>query len=229
MTYLVGDIHGKVDIKKIELWEQSVNPTRNDYLIVLGDFGAIWYGNWWDNELIDYWDSKPYRVLFIDGNHENHKALDTYPIIHWNGGHAHLIGNNILHLMRGEIFTIEGKTFFTMGGAASIDKYLRIEGKSWWPEEMPSWEEFENGVYNLSNVDYKVDYILSHTTDTHTLHLINNYYEQDELTQYLWFLKMECELNYKHHYFGHFHIDKTFGTHETCLYDNIICLEDNNG
>lgn len=226
MIYCCADIHGSLDIKKIELWEEEVCPSRNDYLIILGDWGAIWYGNWWDEPMIAYWDEKPYRVLFIDGNHENHKALDTYPIVHWNGGRAHLIGSNILHLMRGEIFTIDNKTFFCMGGGRSMDAPLRTEGKSWWPEEMPSKQDYDNGLDNLEKYRFKVDYILTHTTDTFTLKLINSYYEQDELSQYLNILKSKHNLQYKHHYFGHYHIDAKLTPKETCLYDKIIKIQE---
>ena len=135
--------------------------------------------------MITYWDEKPYHVLFIDGNHENHKALDTYPIVHWNGGRAHLIGNNILHLMRGEIFSIDNKTFFCMGGGRSVDAYLRKEGKTWWPQEMPSKQDYDYAIDNLSNANFKVDYILSHCGDSKTLALINPYFEKDDILVFL--------------------------------------------
>ena len=74
------------------------------------------------------------------------------------------------HLMRGQVFTLEEHTFFTMGGASSHDvkdgilnpaapdyyerllrllgedrKQYRIMGQSWWPEELPSEEESRPG------------------------------------------------------------------------------------
>ena len=52
-------------------------------------------------------------------------------------------------LKRGECYTIEGKTFFTFGGAYSIDRLLRKEGVSWWWQELPSPEEF-NALLKLS-------------------------------------------------------------------------------
>lgn len=224
MVYLCGDIHGSLDIKKIEQWEQEIHPTLDDYLIILGDWGAVWYGNWWDEPMIDYWDNKPYSVCFLDGNHENHKALEKFPICHWNGGRVHLIGNSIIHLMRGEIYTIDNKTFFVMGGGRSVDAYLRKEGKTWWPQEMPSKHEYDYALKNLTDIDFKVDYILSHCTDSKTMELINPYFEKDELTQFLYILKVGYEIDYKHHYFGHYHIDKDLTDKETCLYDEVICI-----
>lgn len=95
-------------------------------------------------------------------NHENHDALDAYPVEFWNGGKVHKISDSIIHLMRGQVFTIEGKKFFTMGGAESHDKIYRKEGISWWPREMPSNDEYEEGLANLDKVNNQVDYILSH-------------------------------------------------------------------
>ena len=46
--------------------------------------------------------------------------------------------------MRGEVFKINDKVFFVMGGGYSIDKVIRIPGKSWWEEEMPAKEEYDN-------------------------------------------------------------------------------------
>ena len=97
----------------------------------------------WDLGILDELAEKPYQILFIDGNHENFNALNSYPVEEWNGGKVHRIRKNILHLMRGQVFTIEGKTFFTMGGAYSIDKHLRKEGYSWWSDEKPN--DAENG------------------------------------------------------------------------------------
>lgn len=224
MIHFCGDVHGSLDIKKIEQWEKKIHPTSGDYLIILGDWGTVWYGNWWDEPMIDYWDSKPYNVCFLDGNHENHKALEKFPICHWNGGKAHLIGNSIIHLMRGEIYTIDNKTFFVMGGGRSVDAYLRKEGKTWWPEEMPSKYEYDYALDNLSKVNFKVDYLLSHCADSKTLELINPYFEKDELTQFLHMLKVGYELEYKHHYFGHYHIDEQLSDKETCLYDIVVSL-----
>ena len=39
----------------------------------------------------------------------------------WNGGKIHRIRSHVLHLMRGQIFELEGYRFFTMGGARSHD------------------------------------------------------------------------------------------------------------
>lgn len=46
-----------------------------------------------------------------------------------------------MHLMRGQVYDIDGYRIFTMGGAASTDCLYWKEGVNWWQEEMPSEEE----------------------------------------------------------------------------------------
>ena len=49
-------------------------------------------------------------MLFIDGNHENFDKLNSYPVETWCGGKVHKIRNNVIHLMCGEVYCIEGNT-----------------------------------------------------------------------------------------------------------------------
>ena len=65
--------------------------------------------------------------------------------------------------MRGRIFQIGAVTFFTFGGADSVDKQFRKEGVSWWPQERQTEEEFAEGMNNLAKHNYLVDYIITHT------------------------------------------------------------------
>ncbi len=210
MIFIVGDTHGKADFNKLTYFaNQNPNLTKKDYVIIVGDAGIVKDKETLD-ELIKLYESLPFFVLFIDGNHENHEMLASYPIDFWNGGKVHKISENIIHLMRGQIFNIEEKTIFTFGGAESTDdKAYLIEGKNWWRTEVPSQEEFEEAVENLLKVDFKVDYIITHTIDA------NSYYVPPTMPKYLKRLgKTSTMLNYfqnnveyKHWYCGHFHED----------------------
>ena len=73
-----------------------------------------------------------------------------------------MIRPNLIHLMRGQIFDIDGEKFFTFGGGLSIDKTRRIAYVSWWPEEEPSHNEINEALDNLEKVGNKVDYIITH-------------------------------------------------------------------
>ena len=94
---------------------------REDYVIVTGDFGGLWDGSPKDPILVGLLEEKPFTTLFVDGNHENFDLLNALPERPWNGGRVHVVREHILHLMRGQVFTFGGLTWFTMGGASSHD------------------------------------------------------------------------------------------------------------
>ncbi len=48
--------------------------------------------------------------------------IAEYPLEEWHGGLVrHIVRDKVILLERGQIFNIEGHTFFTFGGAASHD------------------------------------------------------------------------------------------------------------
>lgn len=81
--------------------------TRDDYVIVCGDFG-VWHPDntekWWFRWLSE----KNFTLLFVDGNHENFDRLysDEFEIVDFHGGKAHRICENVYHLMRGYVFEL---------------------------------------------------------------------------------------------------------------------------
>lgn len=120
-----------------------------DYLIILADVGVCGFSASKETATRTTLRNLPVTVLFIDGNHEDFDRLNAYPVDEWNGGKVHFVESDIIHLMRGQVFDINGTTFFTFGGAYSIDRMYRTEGISWFPEELPNLEEYEEGWYNL--------------------------------------------------------------------------------
>lgn len=217
---ITGDTHG--DLNLIRFKEaKKLNP---EYLIVTGDFGYIWDGSKEEIKALNELKQMPYTILWIDGNHENFDMLNQYyHDISWNGGTVQKIANNILRLKRGEIYDIEGKKFFTFGGAKSIDRSYRTLGLSYWLEEYPNNEEKEYGLDNLKRVGSKVDYIITHTCAMDTLHEIIPYPEDDSLSLYFQIIKDNVEFD--KWYFGHLHFDMNVNDKEYCLYKNIIELK----
>lgn len=186
-----------------------------------GDFACCWDNGRQDEYIQNWYNSKPWTTLFVDGNHENHDLLNSYPVEIWNGGKIHRISDKIIHLMRGQVFTIEGKTFFTMGGAASSDKVYRKEGISWWASEMPSRDEMNEAIENLDKVG-KVGYILSHCAPAEVQQNLCYWYEQNSITRFLELVKNNYEFD--HWFCGHYHYDTEIGNKFTVLYDNIVKL-----
>lgn len=185
LIYVTGDTHGGLDIEKLSAknFPAGKTLTRGDYVIVCGDFGFpfLLSDTWPDSEFVPnkharesrkayrYWikwlSEKPYTVLWVDGNHDNHPFWYEQPVADWNGGlvNLHPDAENVIHLKRGEYYTIDGYTFWVMGGAESHDKAYRTEGYSWWPEEIPSYQEMAHGLDTLEVHGNKVDFILTHT------------------------------------------------------------------
>lgn len=218
--YVTGDTHGDIDLGKLK--REGFAAQEGDYVIICGDFGAVWDGSKEDKNLQEWYNSQPWTTLFCDGNHENFELLSKYPVEEWNGGKVHRIGPKILHLMRGQVFTIEDKKFFVMGGAQSHDIRFRTPGKTWWAEEYPSYREAKEGYKNLIKNDKKVDYIITHCAPTYVVHWINPWYKGDGLTEFFEGISLETEFN--HWYCGHYHMDADFINNISVLYDRIIKL-----
>ena len=121
MIYATGDLHGNALRFQPEYFPEQAKMTKDDYMIVCGDFGCIWNGDKSDDPQLDRLEALPFTVLFVDGNHENFDALNEYPVEQWHGGKVHKIRPHVIHLMRGQAFELQGRMFFTMGGAQSHD------------------------------------------------------------------------------------------------------------
>ena len=113
--------HEIVLLSLIHIFPEQAEMTKDDYMIVCGDAGLVWHGDKSDDPQLDRLEALPFTVLFVDGNHENFDALNEYPVEQWHGGKVHKIRPHVIHLMRGQAFELQGRTFFTMGGAQSHD------------------------------------------------------------------------------------------------------------
>lgn len=213
---VTGDTHGGLNFKRIF----QARKLGYTHLIICGDFGYIWTGDKKEQKQLDYLNKIGVQVLFCDGNHEGFNILNSYPITEMYDGKVHKIRDNIIHLMRGEIYHIDNKSFFVFGGANSTDKEYRIEGKSWWKEEMPSNEEQEYGLYNLNIYGNKVDYIITHTCYPSALLKVGGAYRIDELSDF--FNQIKVTVDYKYWYFGHMHNDyRIIDDNTKCVYRDI--------
>ena len=228
--FVTGDTHGLHDVGKF--YQMSHEPegtyTKDDYMVICGDFGAVWDGGWYDDGAQAYYDRLPWTTLVVDGNHENYDLLDKYPVEMWNGGKVHRISDSIIHLMRGQIYDIEGFKCFVMGGARSHDIMYRHTGRSWWPREMPSKEEYEEALDNIDELpEAKVDFIFTHCASKRTMAKISPYYENDELTSFL--NVIEDLIGFEHWFFGHYHVDDRLDDKHTALFNEIVYLGNNFG
>lgn len=222
MIWITGDTHRDLDSWKLstKAFKEKVKP--EDYVLICGDFGYVWTGNIDEEKALDELNNRVGTYLFIDGNHENHSLLNQYPTEEWNGGLVHKIRPSIIHLMRGQVFNIESKSIFTMGGGTSIDKMWRTPGISWWAEEMPSDKELLTGEENLEKTNWNVDYVVTHAAPNNTHDDVLNFQvkKHDKLTTYL--QTIDDRLTYKKWYFGHYHNDLDVDEKHRLLYQDVI-------
>lgn len=248
MIYVTGDCHQNFERFNASIFPEQKEMTKEDYVIICGDFGGVWDKDEESKEesmLMDWLDCKSFTTLFVDGNHENFDRLYEYPVEAWHGGKVHKIRPSVIHLMRGQIFDIEGVSFFTFGGASSHDidggilepddpdfkkkrKELnngilpyRINHVSWWERELPTEEEMEEGRRNLAAHDNMVDFIVTHCCSSSTQVLLGGgLYKPDILTKYL--EEIRQTVKFKKWFFGHYHDNKNVNAEELLLYEQII-------
>ena len=239
MIYLTGDTHGLRDIDKFESREflNEINKKGN-YVIILGDMGVTWNEKAMA-ECIEYFGQFKCKFLFIDGNNENFDILNKLPVEKFCGGNVHKVSNNILHLMRGEIFEIEGKSFLAFGGADSWDAERRYPfepdkwypGKgnrkahvNWWREERPTMAELKNALANLQKHDNKVDVILTHETRTENIKNHFSYSITKEVCKMLDLIYKKAD--FKMWYFGHHHQDRFISKNEKVVFSDFVKVDD---
>ena len=154
MIFVTGDTHGpsKIGLHSVDGYVSRFNMenfpeqsgmTRDDFVIICGDFGGVWnYDSRYDSTKstfkdkicleygeskeerywLDWLAEKPFTILFCDGNHENFDRLNNaYSEVDFHGGKAHQIRENVFHLMRGYVFDLDNVSLFVFGGAASHD------------------------------------------------------------------------------------------------------------
>ena len=220
MIYVTGDTHGNFRRFQPEYFPEQAGVTKNDVVIIAGDFGGVWFGDSRDDETLDWLERLPFTLAFVCGNHENYDALERYPVAEWHGGKVHRVRPHVLHLMRGQVFELESYRFFTMGGAKSHDTNHRINHISWWRQELPSDEEYSEALQNLERYNWQVDYIITHCAPTSIALMGSRHNEADRLTDFL----QEVRERARYHYwlFGHYHDNKAIDEKHILLWEQIV-------
>lgn len=210
MIYLTGDIHG--DVTRLEaaaLQRRGIAIRKEDTILVCGDFEIPWGdGKRAEDEArLARLSRLPYRVLFIDGNHENYTLLKKYPVSTFAGARVQRLLPNVMHVLRGEILTLEGQTFFCLGGAASTDRNHLTQGLSWWPEEEISPDEKRRALENAAQAKWHVDYVVTHTAPQAWKEKAFGSVPGDDCETARFLDILAGRLHYQRWFFGHFHWD----------------------
>lgn len=222
--YLTGDTHcSEINRLNMKNFPQQRQMTKNDLVIVLGDFALLWKNDpskeeiWWKKWL----NEKNFTTCFCDGNHENFYRLNNLPIVNKFEGKVGEYANSIFHLKRGEIYMIEGKKIFCFGGARSVDKLKRFPDISWWAAEEATYAEQEYALSNLEKHNFQVDYIFAHTAPTSIIDKIFDYDtgKKDATANFLEHVIQVTK--FKEFFCGHFHENLDFENYHF-LYEKIM-------
>lgn len=216
MIYFFSDVHGDKHFKGLKEYLSMASET--DLLIILGDIELNFAKTEENAFFTEFFLSIKKNIAFIDGNHENHPYLNSFPEETWNGGCVNRLSDNIIRLKRGNVYDIEGKSFFVMGGCKSSPKWKEMG--LWYEGEEPSEEELSLAYENLKNHKNKVDYVLTHN--------YMRYKPWDEpvppmsligISDYI-----DSSVDFGHWYSGHWHENKALDEKHTLVYDELTCI-----
>ena len=83
MIYITGDTHSDFSRFSEDKFPIQKEMTKDDYVIICGDFGGVWTFEEESNrekEALDWLNEKNFTTLFVDGNHENFTRLYNHMI-----------------------------------------------------------------------------------------------------------------------------------------------------
>ena len=234
-VFVTGDTHG--DLTKIIDFIHKFDLKLGDSIIVLGDFGIFWRkdgrdGAYW----IDLYEKEcnGVHLYWLDGNHENFDIINSWNI---NKNYEYDNSEHIHYCPRGFITNIdvkngdhwEAKRALFLGGADSVDKFRRIEHLSWWEDERITEKD-------IDGIEGDFDYVFTHCCSYSTffdnkVYLcmlgIDDDYSFHESERVL--DRLFKNINYKNHYFGHYHVDQQLDNKHTCVFNDFIELGGANG
>ncbi len=234
LVFLTGDTHG--EFERIEEFCEEYETTTDDVMVILGDAGINYYLNARDIQEKERLSQLNITLFCVHGNHEERpeNVIDAdYAEKDWHGGLVWVEEEfpNILFAKDGEIYDIalDGKTAIVIGGAYSVDKYYRISGGApWFDSEQPDETIKAYVETQLEKVNWKVDYIFSHTTPfsymPHEEFLSNIDQKTVDNSTEVWLDQIEQKLDYDRWYAGHFHTTKSMGKIQI-LYEDYVELD----
>lgn len=132
---IAGDWHADTDYAVAAIEHAAKRDAT--VLIHLGDFGYQFTDRYL-NSLNDALDRCGIVLGFVDGNHENFDRLLSW---HVDADGLRHLRDRIVHLPRAFRWQWSQTRCLALGGAYSIDRFLRTPGHSWWPQECLTAEQ----------------------------------------------------------------------------------------
>lgn len=220
--FLCGDIHGDINPIK-NFYRNYIKDTpgekEENWLIMLGDFGANYYFDYRDRNFKRELSKYPFKYFVIRGNHEQRTSLCAVRDDNWVSDR--LFDGPVMYEQQyptifyaadeGGIYNIAGRKTLVIPGAYSVDKYYRLQrGWSWFVDEQLAPHEMLNLTLEAENQHF--DLVLSHTCPYRyrPTDLFLSCIDQSQVdnTMELWMDGLHDKIEFNLWCWGHYHADR---------------------
>ena len=213
MVWITGDKHG--EFEEVADFCRRAGTCRADTLIVLGDAGINYFTDARATALKQHLAQLPITLFCVHGNHEARpETVAGYRRQAGFGGEVYVDPRypNQVFPVDGALYTLGGARTLAIGGAYSVDKYIRLlRHWAWFEDEQPSAEIRARTEAALGGVRWQVDAVLSHTCPERAIPVARRvafeaYGEVDFSTE-RWLESLRERLRFRRWFAGHFHVD----------------------
>lgn len=209
MIYFIGDVHGELEQLAHKL---AVRKIKDSQLIQVGDFGLGLFESKEKEEInlmtLDKTLKAGNNLLYvIRGNHDDPSYFEKWQKI-----------GNIYVVPDYSVLLLGGYTVLLIGGAISIDRTTRTEGKDYWKDEAFLFDEvkLKAAIREVQNIDIVVThnapsefwpYEINGLVKTYAIQDINLISDLTKERQMHSELLKHVTGNFAptHWYYGHFH------------------------
>lgn len=151
---ICGDIHGEFEKMVYQICMRY--KMCDTLIIVAGDCGfgfkypAYYIDLYFSSSMTRLMDANNY-IAFVRGNHDNPWYFDGEQV-----GYEHFRA-----VPDYSVLTACGHQILCVGGAVSIDRYQRTQGKDWWADESPVF--MPETLSAIRREGYHIDTVVTHT------------------------------------------------------------------
>lgn len=231
---ITGDLHGRLD--RINDFFESTNDNPKDFsFIIAGDACFNYYLDWRDTRMKRRAQAIGCNFYCVRGNHEARPENISGMVKKFNDnvcGFVYMEEEypNIMYLIDGSTYMIDGYRILILGGAYSVDKeYRKLMGYSWFEDEQLSGSEMLEIQEQVTGKSF--DAVIAHTcpyswrpTD---LFLSGIDQSKVDSSMEIWLDNLlSCKITYKTFICGHYHDDRQLAKGAYMLFQNVKQLRD---